>query len=246
MTLRPCLIEGCEGVSGVRGTARGWCSVHYQRWQKHGDPLADVSRKRNLCTVDGCEVLVKSDGLCSKHHTRLLRHGSATARIKGEVVDGKRICPGCGEDKPVADYSPHRGTKSGLAVYCKPCQARRTSRTRQKPDFVRAPRDREREREYTRRWRMANPEKVQGYHHAYKARKRGALVEVFTRKEIFDRDGWQCHICRTAIDPEVAYPHPLSASLDHVMPLVRGGAHSRANCAASHFTCNASKKDRVW
>lgn len=30
-----CSIEGCE-----RGhLARGWCSVHYRRWRKHGDPL---------------------------------------------------------------------------------------------------------------------------------------------------------------------------------------------------------------
>lgn len=246
MTLRPCLVEGCEGVSGVRGTARGWCSTHYQRWQRHGDPLAVVVRGGKTCSVAECGKPVKSDGICSKHHTRLLRHGNSTARLKGEVVDGKRVCPGCGEDKPLADYGPHRGTKSRLAPYCKPCASARTAANRRRPEFMRTPRDAQKERDYTRRWRAANPEKVRATHDAYKARKRGALVEVFTRKEIFERDGWQCHICRTAIDPKVAYPHPLSASIDHVVPLVRGGTHSRSNVAAAHFTCNASKKDRVW
>ena len=33
-----CSIDGCEGVTGVPGTARGWCSKHYNRWQRHGDP----------------------------------------------------------------------------------------------------------------------------------------------------------------------------------------------------------------
>lgn len=30
-----CSIEGCEGAV----FARGWCSKHYTRWQRHGDPL---------------------------------------------------------------------------------------------------------------------------------------------------------------------------------------------------------------
>lgn len=246
MALHPCLIEGCDGIAGKPGTARGWCSVHYQRWQRHGDPLADVTRKRSVCEIDECENFVQTNGLCSKHETRRRRHGSPVARLKGEVVDGKRVCPGCGEDKPIGDYSPHRSKPLGLSTYCKRCQATRTAKNRQRPGWVRSPRDPEKDRQYAQRWRAANPEKVRAFHDAYKARKSNALVEMFTRKEIFDRDGWQCHICRTEIDPEVAYPHPLSASLDHVVPLIRGGAHSRANVAAAHFTCNSSKKDRVW
>jgi hypothetical protein len=246
VTLRPCLIEECEKPAGVPGTGRGWCSTHYQRWRKHGNPLHDVSRKRQICEIAECGKFVKSDRLCAMHHSRLLRHGNPTARLKGEVVDGKKICPACRADKLLAEYSPHRGTKSGLAVYCKPCQASRTDRSRQRPEFVRTPRDAAQARDYSRRWRAANPEKVRATHDAYKARKRGAAVEDFTRKEIFDRDDWMCHICRTAIDPKTTYPHPLSASLDHVVPLILGGAHSRANVAAAHLTCNSSKKDRVW
>jgi hypothetical protein len=31
----PCSINGC----GIQAKARGWCSAHYHRWQRHGDPL---------------------------------------------------------------------------------------------------------------------------------------------------------------------------------------------------------------
>jgi HNH endonuclease len=31
----PCSVDGCESPAKFRG----WCSKHYQRWQKHGDPL---------------------------------------------------------------------------------------------------------------------------------------------------------------------------------------------------------------
>lgn len=36
-----CSIEGCDGA--VR--ARGWCSKHYQRWKKHGDPLKVITSR---------------------------------------------------------------------------------------------------------------------------------------------------------------------------------------------------------
>lgn len=36
----PCIIESC----GRPAHSRGWCSVHYQRWYVHGDPLFIPSR----------------------------------------------------------------------------------------------------------------------------------------------------------------------------------------------------------
>ena len=37
MALSECSIEGCSG----QAIKRGWCSMHYQRWSKKGDPLYD-------------------------------------------------------------------------------------------------------------------------------------------------------------------------------------------------------------
>lgn len=36
MKNRTCSIEGCERTP----KHRGWCGMHYQRWQRHGDPRA--------------------------------------------------------------------------------------------------------------------------------------------------------------------------------------------------------------
>lgn len=44
--VRPCSINGCEGLTGVPGTARGLCASHYNRWQRHGDPLAGGTSPR--------------------------------------------------------------------------------------------------------------------------------------------------------------------------------------------------------
>lgn len=73
---------------------------------------------------------------------------------------------------------------------------------------------------------------------ARRARKRGAGCERFHKREIFDRDGWRCGICRRKIRKDLRWPHPMSASLDHIVPLARGGAHTRANARASHLRCN--------
>lgn len=78
-----------------------------------------------------------------------------------------------------------------------------------------------------------------------RALKAGATVETFSNSEVFARDNWTCGICSTNVDRLLAYPDPMSASLDHVVPLSLGGDHSRANTRCSHLTCNVQRGNRV-
>ena len=43
------------------------------------------------------------------------------------------------------------------------------------------------------------------------------------------------------MNADLAYPHPHSATLDHIVPLAAGGAHSYANVQCAHFICNSVK-----
>lgn len=70
-------------------------------------------------------------------------------------------------------------------------------------------------------------------------------AEVFEYREIFDRDSWVCGICETAVDPALAWPDPMSVSLDHIVPLSLGGAHIRTNVRCTHLVCNVRKGARV-
>lgn len=79
---------------------------------------------------------------------------------------------------------------------------------------------------------------------ARKALRRGATVERFTDREVFDRDGWTCGICALVVDRSLAWPHPRSRSLDHVVPLSEGGDHSRANTRLAHLDCNVRRNNR--
>lgn len=69
----------------------------------------------------------------------------------------------------------------------------------------------------------------------------GAAMSI---TEIGDRDGWRCHLCRRRVDRQVAYPHPMSASRDHLVPVVDGGTNDPTNLALAHFHCNSSRQHR--
>ena len=67
-----CSIEGCNGPH----YGRGWCNKHYQRWYKHGDPLAPGRPEVAACEVEGCTATDRlKRGLCNKHYLRLRRYG---------------------------------------------------------------------------------------------------------------------------------------------------------------------------
>lgn len=80
----------------------------------------------------------------------------------------------------------------------------------------------------------------------YDLKRRGTLAdfrcaEIFPSEEIFVRDQWMCKICHDPIDRSVKFPHPRSVSLDHIVPLSKGGKHVRKNVQTAHFGCNSRK-----
>lgn len=78
-----------------------------------------------------------------------------------------------------------------------------------------------------------------------RAAKRLPGAESIDPMEIFIRDGWTCWLCRQSIDPNAASKSPLSASLDHVIPLSKGGTHTRGNVRSAHLRCNLSKGAKI-
>lgn len=54
---------------------RGWCSKHYARWAKYGDPTRLTRPFQSACSIDGCLGQATAKNLCSKHYARWQRHG---------------------------------------------------------------------------------------------------------------------------------------------------------------------------
>ncbi|MAE64144.1 MAG: HNH endonuclease [Phycisphaeraceae bacterium] len=57
----------------------------------------------------------------------------------------------------------------------------------------------------------------------------------------YARLGLPCGICEQAIDYTVAYPDPMSAQVDHIIPIDKGGADAAENCQPAHRSCNRAK-----
>lgn len=69
-----CKIEGC----GKPAVGRLMCSSHYQRWQRHGDPLAGSSFRAKhgpVCVVEGCGAPERTKGYCVRHYDKMKVYG---------------------------------------------------------------------------------------------------------------------------------------------------------------------------
>ncbi len=77
-----------------------------------------------------------------------------------------------------------------------------------------------------------------------RAVKRNAYREDVSRRRVFESDSYRCHLCRRKTDTTKQVPHPRAPTIDHVIPLGRGGTHEPSNCRTACFQCNATKSDR--
>lgn len=55
-----------------------------------------------------------------------------------------------------------------------------------------------------------------------------------------------CGICGKPVDKSLKYPDPMSPTVDHIIPLSRGGDPSALdNLQLAHRCCNRAKSDRM-
>lgn len=56
-----------------------------------------------------------------------------------------------------------------------------------------------------------------------------------------------CAICGHPVDMSLKYPHPMSATIDHIIPVAKNGhPSSLENLQLSHFSCNRQKSDKLF
>lgn len=259
MPNRICKLPDC-GTEYPHAGGYGMCPKHYAKWKKYGDPYASAPPRSprvvgvEPCTIAGCGDVQVARGWCSAHYTRWRRYGDPLHRFGWEVVGGCRVCPRCRVDKPLSDFASNDS-------YCKHCAAAMMREVR----AINPPPRRGKLVDLTcdccgvefvgdgRRSRYCSVECFEAFKHranwkhlnTRRARLRDALVEPFDRLEIFERDGWVCQLCGMPVDRAARFPAPMSASLDHIIPISRGGTHEPGNAQCSHLHCNIVKAARV-
>lgn len=215
------------------------------------------------CSVDDCTKPVNSAGFCAMHYSRLKRWGTTDSRLCqncGSEVPPRRSTS-CSEDcrremarKRAALWYDERRGSAELVQRVAAAKQRHYAKTRSDQAAwqaaLAASRDwkvahRPQVREQERRWAAANPGKARAKVQRRRARLAAAFVEDVDVDVVYSRDCGVCGICGQGVDRSLRWPAKLSATLDHVIPLSKGGSHEYANVQLAHAVCNSRKNDRI-
>lgn len=71
------------------------------------------------------------------------------------------------------------------------------------------------------------------------------LDDLISKAAIAARDGYRCQLCGGRVAMWRTHPDPLSASIDHIIPLAHHGGNGDHNLQLAHLRCNLSKRAGV-
>jgi hypothetical protein len=71
--MKSCSIENCEN----KYKAKGFCSKHYEKNKRLGDPLA--KKEKQSCSIENCENKYFCKGFCQKHYEKNKTYGDPLA-----------------------------------------------------------------------------------------------------------------------------------------------------------------------
>lgn len=166
---------------------------------------------------------------------------SACTHPEREAIEKVRRCVDCGQEKPRSGFSAENWKGWQREPACIPCIERRLARLEQWQA--------EKRTEQAERLRLANErwERIQAEREAYLARvpaivrrRRGAQYAIEKlRSRVIARDGYICGICGDLVCPT-------ELSVDHIIPIARGGTDDLTNLQVAHRVCNSRKGARMW
>lgn len=161
------------------------------------------------------------------------REASKAEALFHLLNDKTHICTVCGKSFSIADYMEDCGLKQiqRNPSYCSNACKRRLNHRKSKEC----------------KKRSGNFDRG---NHRHRARKYGVAYEPgITLKKVFKRDNGICQICGKPCDWSDRgwnkYCGPLYPSIDHIIPLDKGGGHVWENVQLAHMMCNSEKGDKL-
>jgi hypothetical protein len=150
---------------------------------------------------------------------------------------GMKHCPGCKEEKDrVTGFYQSKSKPDGYTDYCKECtKARSTAHRQNNPEMYKE------YRQETKPWQSENQKALIQKRKAIIRGNGTSIADKVLFSDVVARDKWVCKICGKPVDKSLAYPDPFSPSLDHVVPVSKGGSHTLGNLQLTHLRCNLKK-----
>ena len=176
------------------------------------------------------------------------------ANLRKQVTRYDKTCKVC-HDPFIA--------KNSRAVFCSvkcknkeiylKVKARRDEQRKERSDFVEAPCyycKKPLTKPASRSGKISHPDckeqRQRDWNRAKNAkRRRYRYVRSSMFSVISERDEWTCHICGEYVDDSLPSYSRMSPSLDHVIPLSKGGTDDPKNLKLSHFICNVRKGTQI-
>lgn len=62
---------------------------------------------------------------------------------------------------------------------------------------------------------------------------------------LFKLHNWRCGVCREPINRYLRFPNYYAATVEHIIPLCKGGTHTWDNVVPAHAICNFAKGDSL-
>lgn len=62
---------------------------------------------------------------------------------------------------------------------------------------------------------------------------------------VFEMHAWTCFICHKPINKYLRLPNWMAATIEHALPISKGGTHTWDNVYPAHYRCNLDKGDSL-
>lgn len=219
-TLRACVVCGEQFEIVGRGRKRKTCSADCGQYLRRAKDL--IGRPRfTWKTIRVC-VWCFNEFMPGTHKDLLCskqcKQGRAVHKIRFDLMDRCKLplCK-CGRAATPPKEKRHRQSSLGRSKTCDRCRAQKV----READLGRG-----QHKSSFRRSVVKNGEKIR-------------------TNDLVARDGFDCQICNIVIDWAKRRERKWWPSLDHVIPISKGGPHTLNNTRMVHLGCNMKKGARL-
>jgi 5-methylcytosine-specific restriction endonuclease McrA len=248
-----CIVSNCKNLV----KAKNLCETHYNK---------ERSKTKPKCSVENCTKNENVKGFCNQHYIMWKKHGDPLAgayRIPFKNAidhgDGTRTCTKCMERLPNSSFHKDKNAPGGLRAMCKKCRIDHVK------NWYKDNKIRQSTKEKIRR--RANPEKytekeslryekdrekrialATEHSHKRRARKHESVVEKGISKSALKKKfGTKCYYCQKEMDFSVGIGRKFNkdmATIEHLVPVSKGGEHIWENIVLACRHCNISKNSK--